>query len=222
MSYLEAISNLLEEPPIVDLVVPPGEFVCVYSKWTKATFYAQASPVTHSHRVAVLSISNGHIGEHPRGCLGVLLLFRIGASSSVWLCSLYCFGRWLSCHLIKFRHRIHGQMRFMLRIIRFCQSKHLLHRCVCWGDTRMLCVGVFSCTGAVRLPSHAIIEEWVLIEVSCVIVHMRKVPCLLRLQFAFLAISNNIGWLLRVIVLPISTLLISFHRFGKGPLLAIC
>ena len=57
----------------------------------------------------------------------------------------------------------------------------------------MLYVGVLSCTGAVRLSSHAVIEEWVLIEVSCVIVHMRKVPCLFRLQFAFLAISYNIG-----------------------------
>ncbi len=57
----------------------------------------------------------------------------------------------------------------------------------------MLCVGVFSCTGAVRLPSHAVIEEWVLIEVSCVIVDMREVSVLLRLHFAFLAVPDYIG-----------------------------
>ncbi len=59
-SFIETISNLLEEPPIVDLVVPPGQFVCVYPERTQATFNAQTSPVTHSHRV-VLSISHSYI-----------------------------------------------------------------------------------------------------------------------------------------------------------------
>ncbi len=58
----------------------------------------------------------------------------------------------------------------------------------------MVCTGVvFSCTIAMRLPSHAIVQKWVLIEVPCVIVDMREVPCLLRLQVTFLAVPNDIG-----------------------------
>ena len=54
VSFLEAIPDLFEEAPIVNLVVPPRQIVSIYAKWTKATIYPESGPESDLSTISTL------------------------------------------------------------------------------------------------------------------------------------------------------------------------
>ena len=53
-SFLEAIPDLFEEAPIVNLVVPSRQIIGIYAKWTKATLYPESGPESDLSTISTL------------------------------------------------------------------------------------------------------------------------------------------------------------------------
>ena len=54
VSFLEAISDLFEEAPIVNLGVPSRQIVSIDAKWTKATLYPESGPESNLSTISTL------------------------------------------------------------------------------------------------------------------------------------------------------------------------